>query len=102
MSQFSLNVSAAPKPTPKRLMKTLKSSPKMPVLFIGHGSPMNAITDNPFRSAWRELGAELARPRAVLCVSAHWETRGPMGCATEPSETVQELGGLRWGVWGGG
>lgn len=48
----------------------------MPALFIGHGSPMNAIEDNPFSRAWRRIGATLPRPRAILCVSAHWMTRG--------------------------
>ena len=51
-------------------------SERMPALFLGHGSPMNAITDNPFRDAWRRIGLELPKPRAVLCVSAHWETDG--------------------------
>ena len=57
-----------------------------PVLFIGHGSPMNAIEDNAWSRAWRALGARLPRPRAILCVSAHWETPGPWltGSATPP------------------
>lgn len=67
---------------------------RMPALFIGHGSPMNAITDNPFRSAWRELGAELARPRAVLCVSAHWETAAPRVCTADPPQTIHDFGGF--------
>ena len=49
---------------------------RMPVLFLGHGSPMNAIEDNEFHRGWRALGERLPRPEAVLCVSAHWETRG--------------------------
>jgi 4,5-DOPA dioxygenase extradiol len=48
----------------------------MPVVFVGHGSPMNAIEDNAFHREWRALGERLPRPRAILCVSAHWETRG--------------------------
>ena len=47
---------------------------KMPALFIGHGSPMNAIEDNEFSRAWAEFGPRTAEPRAILCVSAHWET----------------------------
>ena len=50
---------------------------KMPVLFVGHGSPMNAIEDNEFSRAWAEVGRALPAPRAILCVSAHWETPGP-------------------------
>ncbi|MDO8736881.1 MAG: 4,5-DOPA dioxygenase extradiol, partial [Thermoleophilia bacterium] len=49
---------------------------RMPALFIGHGSPMNGIEDNTYSSAWKQLGAALPRPDAVLCVSAHWLTRG--------------------------
>ena len=50
--------------------------PRMPVLFVGHGSPMNAIEDNAWSRDWRRLGRDLPRPRAILMVSAHWETRG--------------------------
>lgn len=48
----------------------------MPVLFMGHGSPMNAIEDNEFSRGWKEIGRTLPNPRAILCISAHWETRG--------------------------
>jgi len=49
---------------------------RMPVLFIGHGSPMNAIEDNEFSRRWVEAPQSIPRPKAILCVSAHWETRG--------------------------
>lgn len=49
---------------------------RMPVLFVGHGSPMNAIEQTPFSDRWISLGSELPRPEAILCVSAHWYTRG--------------------------
>lgn len=49
---------------------------RMPSLFVGHGSPMNAIEDNEFSRAWRKCTERFARPKAVLCISAHWETRG--------------------------
>ena len=49
---------------------------RMPALFIGHGSPMNAIEDNSFSRAWSALGATLTEPKAILSVSAHWFTRG--------------------------
>lgn len=62
------------------LLEALRPSPRMPVLFLGHGSPMNAIEDNAWRRAWQDLGAELLareqRPQLILCVSAHWLTRG--------------------------
>ncbi len=49
-------------------------SQKMPVLFLGHGSPLNAIENNEFEKGWVKIASELPRPRAVLCVSAHWYT----------------------------
>ena len=60
---------------------------RMPVLFVGHGSPMNAITDTPWSRAWAEVGARLARPSAILCVSAHWETKGVMVTAMDRPRT---------------
>ncbi|MEG6509508.1 4,5-DOPA dioxygenase extradiol [Methyloligella sp. 2.7D] len=58
------------------LKDSLKASDRMPVLFLGHGSPMNAIEDNAYSRSWAELGRNLPRPQAVLVVSAHWMTRG--------------------------
>ena len=49
---------------------------KTPALFVGHGSPMNAVLDNVWSRRWAEIGAQLEPPTAILCVSAHWETRG--------------------------
>ena len=66
----------------------------MPVLFVGHGSPMNAIEDNPFSRTWREVGERLPRPRAILCVSAHWETRGTRVTAMEKPRTIHDFGGF--------
>ena len=61
------------------LLQSLKPSPRMPVLFVGHGSPMNAIEDNAWRRSWQAMGAELmaraVQPQLILCVSAHWLTR---------------------------
>jgi 4,5-DOPA dioxygenase extradiol len=66
----------------------------MPVLFIGHGSPMNAIEDNAWSRAWRTLGARLPRPRAILCVSAHWETPGPWLTGSASPPTLHDFGGF--------
>lgn len=71
-----------------------KSTPAMPVLFVGHGSPMNAIEDNPFSRKWKELGDELPRPTAILCVSAHWETKGTFVTAMPDPETIHDFGGF--------
>jgi len=67
---------------------------RMPVLFIGHGSPMNAIEDNPWRRAWRRLAETQPRPRAVLCVSAHWETRDVAITASPHPETIHDFYGF--------
>ncbi len=66
----------------------------MPVLFVGHGSPMNAIEINEFSDKWRVLGKELPRPSAVLCISAHWETRGTQVTAMQHPETIHDFGGF--------
>jgi len=63
-------------PTPVPGIDDRERKPKMPVLFIGHGSPMNAIEENPFSRTWENTGRRLPRPEAVLCISAHWLTRG--------------------------
>lgn len=60
---------------------------RMPVLFVGHGSPMNAITDNPYKDTWIRLG-QLLRPKAILCVSAHWYTKGTY---VNPAETPEQI-----------
>ena len=67
---------------------------RMPALFLGHGSPMNAIEDNEFHRGWRALGQRLPRPRAVLCVSAHWETRGVYAGAADSPETIHDFHGF--------
>lgn len=67
---------------------------KMPVLFIGHGSPMNAIEQNEFTRAWQTLGKELPKPKAILCVSAHWLTRGTHVTAMPKPKTIHDFGGF--------
>jgi 4,5-DOPA dioxygenase extradiol len=67
---------------------------KMPVLFIGHGSPMNGIEDNAFSKTWAKLGAEIPKPKAVLVVSAHWLTNGTHITAMEAPKTIHDFGGF--------
>ena len=55
-----------------KLTEVFAGTEQMPVLFLGHGSPMNAIEDNEFSRKWEELGNILPRPNAILCISAHW------------------------------
>ena len=66
----------------------------MPVLFVGHGNPMNAIEDNEFSRGWRDVGKSLPRPTAILCISAHWETRGTFVTAMEKPRTIHDFGGF--------
>jgi 4,5-DOPA dioxygenase extradiol len=69
-------------------------SSRMPALFIGHGSPMNAITENPFAREWQAIGKRLPTPRAILCVSAHWETDNPQISTANPPETIHDFYGF--------
>lgn len=67
---------------------------QMPALFVGHGNPMNAIEHNRFHRRWERLGRELPRPRAVLCISAHWESRGLFLTGAGRPETIHDFYGF--------
>lgn len=77
-----------------KLAESPYNTPKMPVLFIGHGSPMNAIEENEFVRGWRETGKTIPKPTAILCVSAHWETHGTFATAMEKPATIHDFGGF--------
>lgn len=66
----------------------------MPVLFVGHGSPMNGIEDNEFSRRWKTLAGEIPVPKAVLVISAHWFTRGTRITAMDMPETIHDFGGF--------
>ena len=70
------------------------ASSRMPVLFLGHGSPMNAIEENEFVRGFRKMSSEIEQPRAILCISAHWETKGTMVTAMEHPKTIHDFGGF--------
>jgi len=72
----------------------LRMNEKMPALFMGHGSPMNAIEDNEYSRTWIEVGKSLPRPQAIVCVSAHWETSGSKVTAMERPRTIHDFGGF--------
>ncbi len=77
---------------------SLQKSDRLPVLFLGHGSPMNAIGDNEYRRSWQALGAEfgskIARPQLILCVSAHWLTEGWWLTGMDQPKTIHDFGGF--------
>lgn len=72
----------------------LSNTPKMPVLFIGHGNPMNAIEDNVFTKGFKKIASTLTKPNAILCISAHWETNGTFVTAMEKPKTIHDFGGF--------
>ena len=71
-----------------------KSTPPMPVLFVGHGNPMNAIEENSFVESWRNIAKTIPIPSAILCISAHWETNGTLVTAMEMPKTIHDFGGF--------
>lgn len=78
----------------QQLSDALPSSERMPVLFLGHGSPMNAIEENEFVTGFRNVATKLPKPKAILCISAHWFTRGTKVTAMEMPRTIHDFGGF--------
>lgn len=67
---------------------------RMPAIFFGHGNPMNAIVENPWSARWAAIGAELPRPSAILCVSAHWYVPSVAVTAVTQPRTIHDFGGF--------
>jgi 4,5-DOPA dioxygenase extradiol len=78
----------------KSITDTFSTTEKMPVLFLGHGSPMNAIEENEFVAGFRNVAKSIPTPKAILCVSAHWETPGTFVTAMEMPPTIHDFGGF--------
>lgn len=76
------------------LLTTAENTETMPVLFVGHGSPMNAIEDNVFSREMKSIGKSLSKPKAILMVSAHWETKGTFVTAQDLPPTIHDFGGF--------
>lgn len=72
----------------------LSNTATMPVLFLGHGSPMNAIEDNEFVHGFQRISHEIEKPKAILVISAHWETKGTFITAMENPRTIHDFGGF--------
>lgn len=78
----------------KNLTDEFAHTERMPALFLGHGSPMNAIEDNEFVQGFKDQAKQLEKPNAIIVVSAHWETRGTYVTAMENPRTIHDFGGF--------
>ena len=76
------------------LSQKFSKTERMPVLFLGHGNPMNAIEENQFVQGFRNIGKEVPHPNAILCISAHWLTKGTKVTAIEMPQTIHDFGGF--------
>lgn len=78
-----------------QLSSSFATTETMPVFFFGHGSPMNAIEENEFTRTWRDIGANMAPPNAILAISAHWLTQGGSAVtAMKQPRTIHDFGGF--------
>ncbi|WP_417363125.1 4,5-DOPA dioxygenase extradiol [Galbibacter sp.] len=77
-----------------KMTASLEHTPKMPLLFLGHGSPMNAIEENEFVQGFRKIAKQIPEPKAILCISAHWETNGTFVTAMQNPPTIHDFGGF--------
>ncbi len=78
----------------EKLGSYLAPTERMPVMFIGHGNPMNAIEDTSYHRSWQAMGKTLPRPKAILSVSAHWITKGTKVTAMNHPKTIHDFGGF--------
>ena len=78
----------------ENISQQFNTTEKMPVLFLGHGSPMNAIEENQFVQGFRNISREIPRPNAILCISAHWFTNGTFVTAMQNPKTIHDFYGF--------
>jgi 4,5-DOPA dioxygenase extradiol len=78
----------------ENISNNFSNSEKMPVLFIGHGHPMNALLDNNFTQTLTKIGQNMDKPNAIMVVSAHWETRGTYVSVNPQPTTIYDFGGF--------
>lgn len=76
------------------ISQNFEATERMPVLFLGHGNPMNAIDNNIFTQGFESIAKNLPKPKAILCISAHWETKGTHVTAMEQPKTIHDFGGF--------
>lgn len=78
----------------ENISQQFNTTEKMPVLFLGHGSPMNAIEENQFVQGFRNISREIPKPNAILCISAHWFTNGTFVTAMLNPKTIHDFYGF--------
>jgi len=78
----------------KQFSDSLPAGDLMPVMFLGHGSPMNAIEENEFVKGFRNMAAQIPKPKAILCISAHWFTQGTFVTAMPLPKTIHDFDGF--------
>ena len=92
---FSVIASMNPLKTFGKVVEdNFQNTPRMPVLFVGHGSPYNALQDNEFTQKWKSMARSIPKPNAIICVSAHWLTRGSWITAMEKPKTIHDFAGF--------
>lgn len=77
-----------------KLSESFDQTDKMPALFVGHGNPMNAISNNSFTYGWEQIVKQIPKPKAILCISAHWETKGSHVTMNEHPKTIHDFYGF--------
>jgi 4,5-DOPA dioxygenase extradiol len=94
MSLSSLSLIAMKLKGLETITQAFTPTERMPVLFMGHGSPMNAIEENEFVRGFRDMGKGIPKPKAILVISAHWETKGTFVTAMNTPRTIHDFGGF--------
>src|SRR5688572_11583783 len=89
-----LGLAACNRRTERNAPMSQPPSTRMPVVFVGHGSPMNAVEDNTWSRAFRALGTSLPKPKAILAISAHWFLPGTFVTDNDQPETIHDFGGF--------
>lgn len=90
----SLAMAMKPLSELEKLSNSLGATQKMPVLFLGHGDPMNAIRENEYVIGFKNIAKTLPKPKAIICISAHWLTKGTQITAMEHPKTIHDFGGF--------
>ncbi len=80
--------------TLSQFVQKIDETERMPLLFLGHGNPMNAIEENEFVTGFRKIATQISKPKAIICISAHWQTEGTWVTAMPKPQTIHDFGGF--------